>query len=72
LQVELGYRRHHVRLEVKVDLYYRGFNIGRQRVDLMVDEQIIVEVKAPEAMPKVVMKQCLSYLRTTGLESVSS
>ena len=67
LQIELGYRGHTARREVRMDLYYRGFHIGRQRVDLMVDEEIIVEVKAAEAMPKIAMKQCLSYLRTTGL-----
>lgn len=68
LQIELGYRCHEVQREVKVDLYYRGFHLGQQRVDLIVDDKIVVEVKAVEAMPKVAMRQCLSYLRATGIK----
>lgn len=67
LMIELGYRGHEVQREVKVDLYYRGFHLGRQRVDLIVGEKVIIEVKACDEMPKVAMRQCLSYLRTTGL-----
>jgi GxxExxY protein len=67
LMIELGYRGHEVRSEVAVDLYYRGCNIGRQRVDLIVDDQVIVEVKAADTMPKMAARQCLSYLRTTSM-----
>lgn len=68
LSIELGYRGHETQREVKIDLYYRGFHLGRQRVDLMVDAKVIVEVKASEQMPKVALRQCLSYLRTSGLQ----
>ena len=67
LMIELGYRGHEVQREVAVDLYYRGLNIGRQRVDMIVDGKVIVEVKAAETMPKVAARQCLSYLRTTSM-----
>lgn len=67
LMIELGYRGHETQSEVSVDLYYRGFHIGRQRVDLIVDEQVIIEVKAAETMPKHAPRQCLSYLRTASM-----
>jgi GxxExxY protein len=66
LTIELGYRGHEVRREVNVDLYYRGFHVGRHRVDLIVDEKVVVEVKAAETIPKIAFRQCLSYLRITG------
>lgn len=68
LAIELGYRGHDLQKEVRVDLYYRGFHIGRQRIDLMVDERVIVEVKAGDEMPKIALRQCLSYLRTCSLK----
>ncbi|HET9425583.1 MAG TPA: GxxExxY protein [Gemmatimonadaceae bacterium] len=68
LMIELGYRGHEAKREVKVDLYYRGFHLGRQRVDLIVDEKVIIEVKACDEMPRVALRQCLSYLRTTGIQ----
>lgn len=68
LMIELGYRGHEVQHEVGVDLYYKGHHLGRQRVDLIVDEKIIVEVKATEQLPRVAYRQCFSYLRTCGLE----
>jgi GxxExxY protein len=68
LMIELGYKGLEVTRELKVDLYYRGFCIGHHRLDLLVDEKVIIEVKAVEAMPKIAMRQCLSYLRATGLQ----
>lgn len=68
LQIELGYRGHDVQREVKVDLYYRGMHIGRQRIDLLIDDRIVVQVKAADEMPKIALRQCLSYLRTCSLQ----
>lgn len=51
LMIELADRGHHVAREVAVDLYYKGHNIGRQRVDLIVDEKVIVEIKSTEILP---------------------
>ena len=67
LMIELGYRGHEVQREVCVDLYYRGLNIGRQRIDLIVDEKVILEVKAAETIPRIAFRQCLSYLRVTTM-----
>ena len=68
LMIELGYKGLEVGREVKVDLYYRGYCIGHHRLDLVVDEKVIVEVKAVEALPKIAVRQSLSYLRATGLQ----
>ena len=68
LQIELEHRGHQVRSEVIVDLYYRGFHIGRHRLDRIVDEKVVVEVKAAETVPKTAARQCLSYLRATSVQ----
>ena len=68
LMIELGYKGLEVQHEVGVDLYYKGHRLGRQRVDLIVDEKVIVEVKATEQLPRVAYRQCFSYLKTCGLE----
>ena len=65
LTIELRFRGHKVETEVIVHLYYRGFYLGRHRLDHIVDDEIIVEVKAADSMPKVAARQCLSYLRAT-------
>jgi GxxExxY protein len=68
LEIELIFRGHRVRREVLVDLYYRDCFLGRHKVDLIVDDRVIVEAKAAETMPKVALAQCLSYLRVTRLK----
>jgi GxxExxY protein len=66
LMIELGYRGHEVQREVPVHLYYRGLNIGHQRIDLIVDDKVIIEIKAAESIPRIAFRQCLSYLRVTS------
>jgi GxxExxY protein len=67
LAIELGYKGHDVRQEVGVDLYYKGHHVGRQRIDLLVDDRVIIEVKAAEVLSKAAYRQCYSYLRSTSL-----
>ncbi len=52
----------------------RGFNInfnntkiGTTRIDLVVDNKIIIEIKATNINNNVFEKQLLSYLKSTGL-----
>lgn len=68
LAIELGYRGHDVHREVGVDLYYKGHRIGHQRIDLIIDEKVILEIKSSEDLPKGVYRQCYSYLRACGLQ----
>jgi GxxExxY protein len=65
---ELVTRGHTVRREVAVPVMYKGECLGRQRLDLLVDERIIVEVKATAHLPKDATRQLYNYLRATSLE----
>jgi len=56
-----------VEQEKIVPLYYEGIRLGQSyRLDLLVQERIIVEVKAVESITAVHKAQLLSYLKLTG------
>ena len=46
---------------------YRDVEIGHGRMDLLVDETLIVELKAVDSLAPIHIAQLLSYLRATGL-----
>jgi len=46
---------------------YRGIEIPGQRVDLIVDGEIVVELKTVLRFDSIQFGQVLSYLHTTGL-----
>lgn len=50
-----------------VPLYYRGELIAEHRPDLIVEGQIVVEVKSVERLAPIHWAQVLTYLRVTGL-----
>jgi GxxExxY protein len=53
--------------EMPVRVTYRGTEIPGQRIDLIVEGLIVVELKAVAALADVHRAQLVSYLRTTGL-----
>ncbi len=46
---------------------YRGVSIGEFRADLIVEEQIVVELKVVEHIAAMHESQLLNYLRAAGL-----
>ena len=53
-----------VQSQVEVEMNYKGVNIGEGlRLDLLVDGQIIVELKSVEELKPVHHKQLLTYLK---------
>jgi GxxExxY protein len=52
--------------QVPIPVEYKGEVIGEHRLDLLVEGQVIVEVKAVERFDPVFEAQILSYLRITG------
>jgi len=68
LERELLARGHRVVREVKVRIFYKGIELTTDRMDMVVDEKLIVETKAAAERPKGAAEQLLSYLRATNLE----
>jgi GxxExxY protein len=50
-----------------IEIVFEGIIVGTARVDLIVDERLIVELKAVEALCPVHFAQLRSYLRATKL-----
>ncbi len=68
LAIELEELGMHVRREVPIPIVYRGLKIApAYRIDLLVEEQIIVEVKSVLRLEPVFKAQLLTYLRLTNL-----
>lgn len=68
LERELVARGHRVGREVYVPVFYRGAELGRQRLDMVVDESVVVEAKATERLHPIASRQLFAYLRATNLE----
>jgi len=68
LCVELRLQGISFQRQVEVDVNYKGHVIKGQRIDLLVAEEVIVELKAVGYLPEVSMAQTLSYLKVTGLK----
>lgn len=54
--------------EYAVRVYFNGEELGFHRLDLVVDETIVVEVKATQLLHPSARRQLLNYLRATNLE----
>jgi len=65
---ELHLLGHCVAVEREVPVHYRGRRLECGfRIDLVVDERLIVEVKAVRALEPVHSAQVLTYMRLSGL-----
>jgi GxxExxY protein len=65
--VELGFRELSCQRQVEIDVIYKGCIIKGQRLDMLVEGQVIVEVKAVSKLPDVAVAQVLSYLKASRL-----
>ena len=68
LERELLVRGHRVGREVSTHVTYKGHVLAVQRIDMIVDERLVVETKATLETPKAAERQLLNYLRATNLE----
>jgi len=51
-----------------ITVYYDGIVAGEYIADLLVENEILVELKAVKALDNVHMAQCLNYLKATRLQ----
>ncbi len=65
LSHELTLRRIPHACEVPIPITYKGISIGDGRLDLLVDGQLIVELKAVESLTEVHRSQAITYLKVT-------
>jgi GxxExxY protein len=68
MEIELEYRRIPFQRQVPVRLVYRGETVGQGFMDLLIDNRVIVELKAAEYIAPVHRVQLISYLKMTKLK----
>lgn len=61
---ELGFAR-----ELEMIIYYEGIDVGTRRVDFLVEDKIMVELKAISQLEDVHLAQALNYLEAYKLET---
>ena len=69
LAIELRRKGHNVEQQKEVEVWYKGEIVGFYHADLMVDEKVVVELKAVAALERAHRAQCLNYLRATRVET---
>jgi GxxExxY protein len=62
-EVKLFYER-----EMEMPLYYREHSVGTRRVDFLVEEFIMVEIKAVSKLEDLHLAQAINYLEAYELE----
>jgi GxxExxY protein len=67
MRIELESRKLAYECERPIRVKYRDVEIDGQRVDLIIEGLIVVELKAVIRLDDVHTSQFVSYLRTTGL-----
>ena len=66
---ELGLRGLSCARQAPVPITYEGLKLdGGYRIDLLVEQSVIVEVKAVEALSRLHEAQLLTYLKLAGLQ----
>jgi GxxExxY protein len=54
--------------EVNLEVKYKNIHVGNYRPDFIVDQKIILELKAVEFIPKTYEQQLLHYLKSTNYQ----
>lgn len=68
LVIELVHQGLEVRQQVPISVFYRGQSVGDYFADLLVENKVIVELKAAESVAVEHEVQLINYLRATGVE----
>ena len=68
LAKELIFTKIAFQIETPLDVNYRGEKVGNYRPDFIIDNRLILEIKATEFMPKIFEQQLIRYLKTTNFK----
>ena len=69
LAIELDRNSINYEREKEMPIYYEGFEVGTRRADFIIEEKIMVEIKAIIQLEDVHLAQGLNYLTAYNLET---
>jgi GxxExxY protein len=67
LKIELRQRGYQVDQQKKIEVKYKNQAIGLHILDMVVEERVILELKAISDILPIHLQQALGYLKSTGL-----
>ena len=68
LLIELHERGLKADSQVPLKVHYKGKVVGEYVVDIMVEDQVILELKSVDKLQKIHEAQLLNYLKATGMK----
>lgn len=68
LAIELGKSGLAYGVEVERKIFYQGFLVGKRRLDLIVENKVLVELKAVSELDKACFHQMINYLKLFNIE----
>lgn len=68
LAIEMAKQGLSFQRELEMQIYYDGQEIGTRRVDFLVEDKVMVELKALTALEDVHLAQAINYLEAYKLE----
>ena len=68
LEQELMERGHRIAREFGVNVVYKGRVLAVQRLDMVVDDHVVVEIKSTRTLHEAAARQVYNYLRASNLE----
>ena len=66
MRIEFGMAGLAYEFQKEIPVHYIGRVIGRQRLDILVEDQVVVELKAAKELEPLFSAQLLGYLRLGG------
>ncbi len=68
MSVEMRLRGVFYETERNTEVFYKGHKVGSQRLDFVVDNRLVVELKAGVALTKLNINQIKGYLKTMNID----
>lgn len=68
MYIEMKKRGLSIEVEKPIQVYYDGICVGEYRADIVVEEKVIVELKAVNALAVAHSVQLVNYLTATGID----
>lgn len=69
MAIELRSRGYDVKQQVVIDVRYKGYKVGNYIADLIINDKVIIEIKATRCIDVTHELQTVSYLTATGIDN---
>ncbi len=68
LKIEFRKRGIRAEFQKEVEIFYEGELVGTHKLDILINDELVVELKAVKALEDIHFAQVRSYLRATDLK----